>query len=74
MLPPPAIIRRFTGLSIFRSSRITCRICRLSAMQNTSSPARTTVSPSGMIAWSPRKIAVTRASTDDKCWRRSLSG
>ncbi len=57
------------------AARASPRGCaRLSARQNTSSPASITVSPSGMIGWSPRKIATMRASTAGMCWRRSLSG
>ena len=49
MLPPPAIMIRRIGRSERRSSRMTWRMCTVAARQNTSSPGRMMVSPSGMI-------------------------
>ena len=64
MLPPPARMIRRTGLSSFRSSPITARLCSLAATKNTSSSASMTVSPWGMIPIPRRKIAATRDSID----------
>ncbi len=44
MLPPPAIMTRRTGRSIWRISAITSRMCAEAATKKTSSPACTTVS------------------------------
>ena len=74
MLPPPAIITRLTGWSMRRSSRITSRMCPEAARQNTSSPGSITVSPSGTIERSPRKIATMRVSMCGMWRRSSFSG
>src|SRR3979490_235434 len=57
MLPPPAIMTRLTAWSMRLSSCMTWRMSFVAARQNTSSPACTTVSPSGRIGLSPRNMA-----------------
>src|SRR6266581_714992 len=63
MLPPPAIMTLLTAWSMRLSSCMTWRMSSVAARQNTSSPACTTVSPSGRIGLSPRNIAAMRVST-----------
>jgi len=70
----PAIMTLLTGASMRLNSCMTWRMSSVAARQNTSSPACTTVSPSGRIGLSPRNIAAMRVSTEGMCFLKSFSG